>query len=202
MKKLPKKGMLLFAGAMAVCALAMPTASPAASWGVIGSEHTFHSPDFSFSTTDPVLGAINTKCLESTLTVDVRNAAALTITNATFNRCTAGGIAIGDCTATPEATNLHWTATGVTTTNVQIHGVRIDVKFETIPGSDPDSCRNIRGTTILVTGTLTGGHWVSSLHEFLFLGAEGLVAHSATGNNLPVTVFGTFRDTQQTLTLS
>ena len=40
MKKFSKKGVLLFAGAMAVCAFAMPSMASASSWGVVGSHHT------------------------------------------------------------------------------------------------------------------------------------------------------------------
>ncbi len=202
MKKFSKKGVLLFAGVMAVCAFAMPAMSAAASWGVIGTEHTLDSANISFTATDPVLGNITSSCAESTFTVDVRSAGALTITSTSFRRCTGVGPNIGTCTATPVGTNVDWTATGPTTTNVQIHDIRIDVTFETEPGGAAGSCANVNGASLLLTGTLTGGVWDPAAHQVTFNNAEGLVYHGPTGNAVRTTVFGTIRDTQQTLTLS
>jgi hypothetical protein len=203
MKKLSKKSLLLFTGVMAVCAFAMPAMSSAASWGVIGTEHTLHSANLGFTATDPVLGGISSSCAASTFTVDVRTAAALTVTSTQFTNCTAQGAAIGDCTVTATGTpepNPDWTVTGVTTTNVQIHDVRIDLTFENKPGSS--NCLNVNGQNLLLTGTLTGGVWDAAAHQVTFNNAEGLVSHGATGNNTRITVTGTIRDTQQTLTLS
>ena len=50
MKKLSKKGVLLFAGAMAVCAFAMPAMASASSWGVVGTHHTLTSSNLGFTT--------------------------------------------------------------------------------------------------------------------------------------------------------
>jgi hypothetical protein len=200
MKKFSKKGLVLFAGVMAVCAFVLPAMSSAASWGVVGTEHTLHSPNIQFTTTDPLVGPITSSCGESTFTVDVRSTAILTVTSTSFRRCTAVGPNIGSCTATPVGTNIDWEATGVTTTNVQIHNIRIDVRFEHHPGLT--DCSLLNGQSILLTGTLTGGVWNAAQHEVVYTDAEGLVSHGATGNNLPVTVRGTIRDTQQTLTLS
>jgi hypothetical protein len=204
MKKFSKKGALLFAGVMAVCALALPAMSSAASWGEVGTEHTLHSPDIGFTYTSPILGGITSSCAESTFTVDVRSAAALTVTSASFRRCTASGPGIGHCTATPVATpnpSPDWALTGISTSNVQIHNVRLNVRFENPPTAA--SCVNVNGASITVTGALNGGVWNAAQHEIVITNAEGLVSHSAaTGNNIPVTTRGTLRDTQQTLTLS
>ncbi len=202
MKKFSKKGLLLFTGVMAVCAFAMPAMSSAASWAPLGSEHTLHSANLGFTTTDPVLGPISSSCPESTFTVDVRSAAVLTVTSASLKNCTAQGPAIGDCTMTMAGTTFPWTITGVTTSNVTIDGVRIDETFETKPGGAANSCANVNGQNILLTGTLTGGAWDASTHQATYNNAEGLVTHSATGNNTRMTLSGTIRDTQQTLTLS
>jgi hypothetical protein len=203
MKKFSKKSVLLFAGAMTVCAFAMPSIASAASWGVIGSEHTLHSANLGFTADVTPIGAIGSSCAESTFTIDVRNAAALTITSATFRNCTGFGGAVGDCTVTPVATNLPWTATGTTTSNIQINGVRIDVRFETKPGAAAGSCAFVHNQDILVTGTLNSGVWDPAAHQVTYNQATGLVGHNAQlGNNVPLTVTGTIRDTQQTLTLT
>jgi hypothetical protein len=203
MKKFSKKGLLLFTGVMAVCAFALPAMSSAASWGVIGSEHTLHSPDVGFTSQNPVLGPITSSCAESTITVDVRSAAALNVTSVAFRRCTAFGPGIGTCTATSVATpspNPGWAVTGVSTSNVQIDNVNVDVRFENPPGQT--DCTNVNGASIVITGNLTGGAWNAAQHEVVYTNAEGLVSHSAvTGNNTNVTIRATFRDTAQSLTL-
>jgi hypothetical protein len=200
MRKFSKNGILLVAGAMAVCAFAMPATSSAASWGVINSEHTLHSTNLGFTATDPVLGAISSSCADSTFTVDVRSAAALTVTGAAFRNCTGRGPAISDCTLTLVGTAPDWTATGITTSNVQIDNVRIDMTFENKPGSS--SCVSLNNQSLVVTGTLTGGTWNAAQHEVVFNNAEGIVYHGPTGNNTPTTWSGTIHDTAQTLTLT
>jgi hypothetical protein len=92
--------------------------------------------------------------------------------------------------------------TGLTTSNVQIHNVRIDVQFENHPGSS--ACTTVNGVTSIWTGTLSGGRWTgngANQHEVIFTNAEGLVSHGPTGS-VAVTLSGTFRDTAQTLTLT
>ncbi len=200
MKKFSKKGVLLFAGAMAVCAMAMPATSSAASWGIIGTEHTLHSASLGFTTTSPILGPLSSFCAASTYTLDVRNAAALTVTNASFHNCTFQGPGVGDCTATTNSTTLPWTATGPTTSNVQIQSIRIDVTFENKPGST--NCQNVNGLSITVTGDLTAGVWNAAQHQAVFTNAAGLVYHGPGGNNVPLTWTGAIRDTAQTLTLT
>ncbi len=206
MKNLSKKGVLLFAGVMAVCAFAMPAMSSAASWGLIGTEHTLHSPNFGFTATDPVIGTLSSSCAASTFTVDVRSAAALTITSTSFRNCTAQGPNIGDCTVTAVGTpspTPDWSVTGITTTNVQIDGLRIDMTFENKPPIvGLGSCLNVNGLSITITGTLTDGVWSAAQHEINYNNAEGLVYHGPFGNNAHLTLFGTIRDTQQTLTLT
>jgi hypothetical protein len=205
MKKFPKKGVVLFAGVMAVCAFVMPAMSSAASWGVIGTEHTIHSPDLEFTTTMPLIGATTTQCTNSTFTIDVRSAAALTVTSATFRACTATGAGIGTCTltvtATPTATP-DWNVTGITTSDVRINSVDVDITFENHPGSS--SCVNVLHQPVTLTGILGGGQWTgngANQHEVIFLNDEGISSHGPTGTSA-LTISGTFRDTQQTLTLT
>jgi hypothetical protein len=204
MKKFSKKGVLLFAAAMALCAFAMPSMASAASWGVVGSAHTLDSPNVGFTGTGAA-GAINSSCSVSSFTTNVRSAAQLTITAASFGGCTSSGPIIGHCTTTSVATKLPWVATGITTSNVQIDGIHIDVTFENIPGAGASCTNGANGTKLTITGTLSGGVWsgnAANQHEVNYTNAEGLVSHSALGNNSVITVRATFRDTQQTLTLS
>jgi hypothetical protein len=204
MKKFSKKGVLLFAAAMALCAF-VPSMASAASWGVVGSEHTLDAA----SATSPLgfrndANGVTSDCQRAQFTTNVASAAAAEITSASFTGCTLTGPAalIGLCTATSTATNLPWTATAVTTSNIQIHGIDIDVSLENHPGGT--GCA-VAGLQLRVTGTLTNARWngnAANQHEILLDGAHGLVSHSALGNGQQMTLTGTIRDTQQTLTVN
>ena len=64
MKKLPKKGALLFASAMALYAFAMPSMSSASeNWGVVGSHHVLDSINFGYF--GHATGGILSTCLLS-----------------------------------------------------------------------------------------------------------------------------------------
>jgi hypothetical protein len=199
MKKFSTKSALLFAAAMAVCAFAMPPMASAASWGVVGSEHTLHSPNYGYVNH---VAQVTSACTNSTFTVDVTSAANMEITSVAFRGCTTSGPAIGDCQTTSVATNLPWTATAVTTSNIQIHGIRLDVFLEDLPSGN--TC-TADGVNILFTGTTTGGRWTGNAagqHSFDLNGGSGVTSHSALGNGTPQTVNGFFRDTQQTLVVN
>jgi hypothetical protein len=199
MKKFSTKSALLFAAAMAVCAFAMPSMASAASWGVVGSEHTLHSPNAGFVND---VGGITSSCTNSTFTVDVSSAANLEVTSAAFRDCTTSGAAIGDCRTTSVATNLPWTATAVTTSNIQIHGIRIDVFLEDLPTGN--TC-GADGLSILVTGTTSLGRWTGNAagqHAMDLNGGPGLASHSPLGAGQALTANGLFRDTQQTLVVN
>jgi hypothetical protein len=134
----------------------------------------------------------------------VRSAAALTVTSATFRACTATGPNIGTCTVTANTTphSIDWNVTGVTTSDVRINSVHVDVTFENPVGQT--DCTNVNGASITITGTLTGGRWTgngANQHEVNFTNAEGLSSHGPTGTST-LTINGTFRDTTQTLTLT
>jgi hypothetical protein len=199
MKKLVTKDALTFAGAaMATCALLMPSMAGAASWGVIGTEHTLDSPDLGFTSADG--GGLTTACPESSFTVSVQSASTLTITGVTFRRCTTSGPTAGLCTVTSAATHLPWTATAISTSTIQIGGVHFDELLEDERAA-PGSCF-LKGVWRTITGTLEIGSWTASQHEVTFSNAEGLAGHSALGIGAPVTTRGTLRDTQQTLTVN
>jgi hypothetical protein len=59
------------------------------------------------------------------------------------------------------------------------------------------SCGALTNTNMTLTGTLTG-HWNNTAREVTWNNAAGV--HSNTAG--PLTGSGTFRDTQQTLTVS
>jgi len=200
MKKFSKKGVLLFAAAMALCAFVMPSMASASSWGVVGTHHTLTSPDIGFIND---AGGVSSMCTSASFTSNVVSTAVVEITGGTFSGCAAAG-AIGTCTATSSGTNFPWTATARTTSDIQIHGVNINVVLE---GA---ACGVGAATPLRITGTLSGARWNgngANQHEALLIpgvgGATGLVGHSAFGgNNAPLTLTGTIRDAQQTLTVT
>lgn len=201
MKKFSKKGVLLFAAAMALCAFVLPAAASAASWGVVGTHHTLTSPDVGFTSANG--GGIVSQCTNSSFTTRVGSAQNLEIISGTFGgTCTATGVGIGTCISSATGTRFPWTGTATTTTNVQIDRVFIDVVFLQTPSS---SCL-APGAALTITGTLTSGSWTgngANQHEIIYTNAAGLVSHSAAfGNNQPVAARGTFRDAQQTLTVN
>jgi hypothetical protein len=197
MKKFSKRGVLLFAAAMALCAFAMPSMASASSWGPVGSEHTLDSQDLGFLS--DALGSAS-MCTRSQFTVDVVSTAVIEITSGAFTGCTLAGGLAGTCTATSTPTNLPWTATAVSTSNIQIHGVNIDVFLETNPGGG--TC-NLAGSTIKITGTLSNAKWLgNALHQIEFSGATGLTAHVPIFGSSTITPTGTFTDTQHTVTVT
>jgi hypothetical protein len=195
MRKASKKGVLLFAGVIAVCAFAVPSMASASSWGVIGTSHTLTSTNLVF-VAHTFFGVVGAACADSRFVFDVRSAAELTVTNATFNRCSGTGFETG-CTVTATGTSFHWGITGTATTNVQFSGVRIDVRFETRPGGSLGSCI-IEGQDLTSTGSLNGGVWGSAGHEVTYTNATGLTSHLAglgSFGSSAVTVTGTLFDT-------
>jgi len=203
MKKFSKKGVLLFAGAMAICAFVLPSVASAASWGVIGTNHTLTSPDIGF--TSVILGqGVTSSCTSSSFAASVPNATALEITTGSFGGlCTATGASVGTCTVTTRSTRFPWTVAAPTTSNVQINNIHIDLRFEHPRGLT--SCANVNGADLTITGNLTGGQWTgngSGQHSIVLANEEGLVSHSALGANNPLTARGTFTDSAHTLTLN
>jgi hypothetical protein len=202
MKPLSKKGMSLFGAALAVCVFAVPSMASASSWGVIGSTHTLISANLGYvahGQTAPVTWT----CLSSQFHVNVANAAALRVTGVAFRSCSTIGL-FGGCTVTPTATQLPWTITGTTTSNIQIEGLNMDLRFETLPPGGGSSCFQ-HNQNVTWTGTLNGGVWNAAQHEMNYTAATGTTLHglfSSTHAAAPMTVMGTIRDTSQTLTLT
>jgi hypothetical protein len=192
MKKFSKKSVLLFAAAMAVCAFAMPSMASAVNWSPVNSEHTLDSANTGFAS-----NAITSVCSVSQFTSNVNaSGSLLTITSALFRGCTATGpLPVGVCTATSVPTGLPWTATP-STTDIQIHNINIDVRFENHPGST--AC-GISGATTSLTGTLSLGRFFNNTHTVHLTSAPGLTSQSPQLGDAAAVGNGTIRDTQQTL---
>jgi hypothetical protein len=202
MKKLSKKSALLFGVVLAVCAFAAPMAS-AAGWETPGTTHVLTSNDLRFS---QVIGGgltIGSSCATSRFDADVVSTTVLTITGGRFDNCTGTGIAAG-CTVTATGTRFHWTATAITTTNIQIHGIHVDVRFETAPSGAACNAL-VHNQNVTLTGTLTGGvadpSAIGTDRRVTFTNASGVVSHSALANGAPTLVNGTFFDPAGTLNI-
>jgi len=193
MKKYSKKSSLLFAAVMAFAMLALPTMASATGWETDGTgprAHSLTSSNLSFNVPSIDSGSI---CTRSEFQVDYVSTAVLTVTSATFDGCTGTGGNGTGCNVTAKATNLDWTATAPTPSTVQVHGVDVDVTY-----AAAGTCA-FAGQSVRVTGTLTSGVFNNPLHEVVFTNAAGLTAHTALGS-FAMTVSGTFRDDQQSLT--
>ena len=204
MKKYPRKTVLLFAAAMAVCAFATPSMASASSWGTVGTHHTLTSTNLGFLY-DAILGS--SMCTSSSSTARVVSAATMEIDSASFTGCTFVSVGLQTtCTMTWVGTSFPWTATAVSTSNIQIHGVDINVFYENHPGGGGGGCGVFTGQTFRITGTLTGARWTGNgagQHSVEFLGAAGLVSHvpaTLGGGVQAITPSGTLGNTSLTVT--
>jgi hypothetical protein len=204
MKTFSRKGVLLFAAAMAFCAFVLPSIASAASWTPIGgADQRLDSANIGFTGSSTVVGTVLSSCTRSSFTGQVVSAQTMNITAAQFGgHCNAFFPFVGPtgvtCTATFAPTNLPWQATATTTTNIQIHNIRIDLTYENTPGNPNCEAVGIAGRSVLITGTLRNGVWTGGNDgRIIDSNAEGLMSHdAATGeNNNPVTVRGTFTST-------
>jgi hypothetical protein len=199
MRKSFRKGAVVFGAVVAVCAFVMPSMASALSWAPVGTAHTLGANGLGF-TAHTSMGPAGAQCANASFTADVRSAAVITITTAAFSNCTGTGVA-ANCTATVTASGFHWTATGITTSNVQIHGINI---LNTFSGG---SCL-LPGQTARVTGTLSNGTWRGNgagQHSITLADGTGLVAHIPALGSTPfvATVSDTLVvDNQGTITLS
>jgi hypothetical protein len=112
-----------------------------------------------------------------------------TITGASFNQCVGDLGAASGCTLTATGTNFPWRATALTTTNIQIHGLDIDIRFETAPGGA--TC-NQNGVQARLTGTVSGVVFTpgaAGSRRLDFAGATGVTAH-LSGLTLPAAFRG------------
>ena len=194
MKLLSKKSGVLFGAVLAVCAFAVPMAS-AASWSGGGSvTHQLASTNLTF--TETVGGVqVGSSCALSTFDADVVSAAVVEITGGRFDNCTGTNGGAG-CSVTATPTRFPWTATAPNTTNIQIHGVHVDVTFSGF-------CL-VSGQAVTLTGTLTGGSFdpsaIGADRRITFDHDDGLVGHSSLGSATAF-VTGSFRDLTGTANL-
>ncbi len=185
--QMTKKSMLLLGAVMALCAFVLPSVASAASWSPVGTtDGRLDSANLGFSS-----AALNSgsSCGAVSFSVTVHSAAVATITGASFASCFGDLGAAAGCTATAVGTNFPWRATAVATNNIQIHGVDIDVQFETIPGTNPTHCAR-NGVSLRLTGTVSGGVFTpgaaGSTRRIDLGGATGLVAHvPGVGGGIP-----------------
>jgi hypothetical protein len=201
LKKMSKKGVLLFAGVLAFAAFAMPSMASAASWGVVGSTHVLDSPNLQFVDTNASLGGAGSTCGVNQFHTVVSSSSVLTVTATNFSNCMGLGAAV-NCTTTPTGTSFPWSATGVTTTNIQLSKVHVTVIFENTPGN-ATACALPGAVTL--SGTLASPgktHWDALAHQVTTLAATGLVANTSLTTGDSTTISGTLRDTSQTLVLS
>jgi hypothetical protein len=181
-KKVSNRGAMLFVGVMAVCALAMPAMAGAASWtGTLGT-HVFDGSNpanrLAFS-----VAAISSgwTCAGAQFDIDVRSSSDGVVTAAGFQNCMGVGNAV-NCTATFAATNLPWTVTNPTTTNVSVDGVDLDGFFENTPGN-ATAC-GFPGS-VRATGNLSAAVWGNPAHEITFTAATGAIVHTSLGRASP-----------------
>ncbi len=169
----------------------------ASSWGAVGTEHTLDSANFGFLS--DVQGSTSS-CASSRFTLDVASTTVIEITSATFTGCTWVGSPFGSCTMTSTGTNFPWTATAVTTSNIQIHGVSINMLAEHHPSSG--TC-NLANMTVRITGTLSAARWTGNTtpRTIVITGSTGLVAHGLFVAPA-ITPVGAFIDTQNTLVVT
>jgi hypothetical protein len=191
MKKLLKRSALLFAMAVSFAAFVMPSMASAVSWDPPNTRHTLTSTNLQFTVAAANAGSI---CSQSTFEGDV-GSAQIVITSAVFTGCR-GLLGADRCTdVTAVSTATPWTATP-STTNVQIHGVNVDVTF-----NGPAACQ-FTGQRINLTGTLSGGAFSNAAHDLTFAGGTGLTAHNAVLGSNPATVTGTITDDQRTIVVT
>jgi hypothetical protein len=198
METLLQKSLVVVGAILAVCAFAAPSIAAAASWGPFGSTHELFSSDLSFKFMAGI-GQLGFSCANSELHAHVFSASAMEITGGRFNNCS-GTFGATGCTVTVTGTQFPWTATAPTTSDVQIHRLHLDVRFETRPPAGSTSCSQI-GRDTTVTGTLSGATWDPSA-----VGADRRItlasAHGLTASGLPLPVLGgSLRDTTGTLDL-
>ena len=188
LKMVSKKSMLLLGAALALCAFVLPSVASAASWSPVGTtDGRLDSSNLGFSI--PATGS-GTVCSSSTFSVTVDTAAVSTVTGVNFANC--HGVLGGPvgCTMTATATNLPWRVTAPDTTSIQIHGLDLDVSFETTPGT-LNECSGI-GLQLRLTGTVTASFTPGAAGSRFadFSGAAGMIAHIPGVGSFPAAAAG------------
>jgi hypothetical protein len=193
-KKFSKKSVLLFGVALMMCAIA-PSMASAASWSPVGTTGTLDSNNLGF--TAPALNS-GSVCTDVKFHTFVDNAQVLTIQAAQFRNCEGTIGPSAGCTVTATGTGFPWRATALTTHDIRIHDVNIDVTFETRPPAGTIPCAN-NGVSLRLTGTLGNGTagqttWLAASRSVEFTNTTGLFAHVGA-STVPTVVNGTVRAT-------
>jgi hypothetical protein len=180
-----------------ICAF-VPSMASAASWSPVTTSHTLSAPGVAFTApTTPFGVPAGWSCAGTTFGIHVAATNRLVFTSASFTNCMGSGATV-NCTVTMTPTGLPWTATPVSTTNVQIHSVQIDLVYENTPGN-ATACVAPGAKTVL-TGTLSNGSWNPATNQVNLAPATGLTAHFlGTGISSTTTFAGTISDTTGTL---
>jgi hypothetical protein len=197
MTNLSQRGILLFGVMLAVCGL-VPSLASAASWSAVGTTHQLFSSNFEVTVHSGAFGHNGWRCNAVEFDVDVFSANTIEVTRGNIQNCHGTFNAL-NCTLTEAPTGFPWTATATSTTNVQVHGIDVDVLYENTPGN-PNACPAI-GAKVRWTGTLTGGSWNAASNDLSLVTEPGVTAHSIVpaGPSSQTTTSGTFVDTANTL---
>jgi hypothetical protein len=178
LQELLKRRTLLFGAVMALCAFAMPSPASAASWSPVGTTGVLDSNNLSV-----VMPALNSGlvCTDARLHTFVDNAQVMTIVSGQFLGCEGTVGTAAGCTLTLTGTGFPWRATALSTTDIRIHGINIDLRFETRPPAGAFPCAN-NGIDLRLTGTLgigTAGQttWLPATRSVEFANTTGLTAH-------------------------
>ena len=188
LKMVSKKVMLLLGVVMAVCTFVAPSMASAASWSPVGTtDGRIDTSQLGFSV--PALST-GSSCESTSISVVVDSAAVATVTGASFANCHGNvGGAVG-CTLTATGTNYPWRVTALTTSSIQIHGIDIDISYETTPGT-LNECLNT-GLNIRLTGTTAASFTPGAAGSRIvdFGGATGMVAHVPGLGTFPLATRG------------
>jgi len=185
MHKLYKKGLLLSAVTMAVCAL--PSMASAATFDGLGS-HTLTSLNLGFTANlGGVQGGAN--CTDSSFTLVVTNATTANVTGASFSHCTGIG-AVAGAPVHATGTGFPWRVTALASGTFAIDGIHVTNIF-TLPSGPVDE--TLEGS---LEGTIN-----NTTHVATFANAEGLTATGGLGTGA-ATVSGTFSDSLNSLAVT
>jgi hypothetical protein len=204
MRKSVKRSILLLAAVTAASAFALPSTTMAASWGFPGTTHVLDASPISFNID---IAFISWSCAASQFHTQVNGSAALTVTGAKFIGCT-GPPGDFNCTTTLTPTQLPWTVTANSTSDIRITNFAIHVKFENLPAGAGHCATNLTNINLVTTGTIGTGDpgqttWDAAAHQITLTNALGLTSRGLNPiSGFVTTTTGTLRDTTQTLTLS
>jgi hypothetical protein len=182
LKMVSKKSLLLLGAVLALCAFVLPSVASAASWAPVGTtDGRIDSGNLGFSINVPA--ASGSVCSASSFSVTVDSASVATITGGSFANCHGDlGASVG-CTTTATGTNFPWRVTVPDTTDIIIHGVDIDVYFETTPGTLGECGQTGLQTRLTgaVTASFTPGAAGNRTFDFTSGVAGAFRAHLSVG---------------------